>query len=87
LLEQREAVENVGIVIVTADRGLCGAFNSRIIRSAEETIQKYEPDQVNLICIGKKGLHYFRRRDYNIIGEYVDFFKDLDFSSATSVVE
>ncbi len=86
LLEIRP-VETVGLVIITADRGLCGAFNSRIIRRAEQEIEKYAPDQVNLICIGRKGLRYFRRRQYHIIGEYVDFFKGLTFSSATSIAE
>lgn len=86
LLEVRP-VETVGLVIITADRGLCGAFNSRIIRRAEQEIEKYESEQVSLICIGKKGLRYFRRRDHRIIGEYVDFFKELTFSSATSIAE
>lgn len=86
LLEVREP-EAIGLVIVTADRGLCGAFNSRIIRQAEKEIDKYNPDQINLICIGKKGLNYFRRREYTIIGEYVDFFKELDFTNATSIVD
>lgn len=86
LLELRE-IEQVGLVVITADRGLCGAFNSRIIRAAEHELEKYDPEQVSLICIGKKGLNYFRRRSYNIIGEYTDFFKELNFTSATSIVE
>jgi len=86
LLELRET-EQVGLVVITADRGLCGAFNSRIIRAAEQELEKYDPEQVSLICIGKKGLHYFGRRSYNIIGEYTDFFKDLTFTRATSIVE
>ncbi|MBS1271298.1 MAG: ATP synthase gamma chain, sodium ion specific [Candidatus Marinimicrobia bacterium] len=86
LLEVREQ-KHIGLVIVTADRGLCGAFNSRIIRQAEQEIEKYDPEQIKLICIGKKGLNYFRKRDYDIIGEYTEFFKDLTFSNATSIVD
>lgn len=86
LLEVREP-EKVGIVVMTADRGLCGAFNSKIIRRTEEEIKKYNPEDVNLICIGKKGRNYFRRREFNIIGEYIDFFRDLEFTNATSIVD
>jgi F-type H+-transporting ATPase subunit gamma len=86
LLELREP-EKVGIVVMTADRGLCGAFNSKIIRRTEEEVKKYDPENVNLICIGKKGRNYFRRREYNIIGEYIDFFRDLEFTNATSIVD
>lgn len=86
LLEIREP-KSVGFVIVTADRGLCGAFNSRIIRQAEKEIAKYDRDQIKLICIGKKGLRYFQRHGFNIIGEYVDFIRDLEFTNATSIVE
>ncbi|MBD3274751.1 MAG: ATP synthase F1 subunit gamma [Candidatus Marinimicrobia bacterium] len=86
LLEVREP-EKVGIVVMTADRGLCGAFNSKIIRRTEEEVKKYDPENVNLICIGKKGRNYFRRREFNIIGEYIDFFRDLEFTNATSIVD
>ena len=86
LLEVREP-KKVGIVVMTADRGLCGAFNSKIIRRTEEEIKKYNPDDVRLICIGKKGLNYFRRYDYEIIGEYIEFFRDLEFTNATSIVD
>jgi len=85
LLEVREP-ENVGLVVITADRGLCGAFNSRIIRQAEKEIAKYDQEDVQLICIGKKGLRHFQRRDYRIIAQYTDFFGDLDFTNATSIV-
>ncbi len=86
LLDIREP-EKIGLVVLTADRGLCGAFNSKIIRQTEEELKKYNTDDVKLICIGKKGLNYFRRRDVNIIGEYVEFFRDLDFTNATSIVD
>lgn len=86
LLEVREP-EMVGMVVITADRGLCGAFNTRIIRATEQELEKYDPEKVKLICIGQKGRNYFRRRNYNIIGEYIDFFRELDFTNATSIVD
>jgi len=86
LLDVREP-QNIGIVVVTADRGLCGAFNSRIIRQTEHTLAQYTPDQVRLICIGRKGLRHFEREGYTIIGEYTDFFRDLEFGNAVSIVD
>ncbi len=63
LLQQRE-VKKVGIVLVTADRGLCGAFNSNLIRETEKKIKELEKEgkEVELICVGKKGFQYFAKR-------------------------
>lgn len=56
LMEVRD-VQAVEIVVVTSDRGLCGSFNSNIIRMAEKLAAKYEADgkKVSYVCIGKKG--------------------------------
>jgi len=86
LLDIREPAK-VGLVVITADRGLCGAFNTKIIRQTEHELKKYDQDQVKLICIGLKGRNYFRHRNYNIIGEYGDFFRDLEFPNATEIVD
>ncbi len=68
-LLQREA-KNIALVVVTADRGLCGAFNTNIIKEAakivEENIQ--QNTIVHVFCAGKKGQDFFSRRDYNIAG-------------------
>ncbi len=63
LMERREEVKNVEIVVVTSDRGLCGSFNANIISMAEKLMQSYEKEgkKVSFVCIGKKGAQYFRR--------------------------
>lgn len=63
LLQQRE-VKKVGIILITADKGLCGAFNSNLIREAEKAINRFKKEgkEVELICVGKKGLTYFKKR-------------------------
>ncbi len=86
LLEVREA-KKIGFVIITADRGLCGGFNSNIIRTAASLIDEYPGEDVSLICVGKKGRNHFLRRDYNVIGEYTDFWNELNFTHASSIVE
>ena len=62
-LQGRE-VKRVGIVLITADRGLCGAFNSNLIREAENLINrlKREGKEVELIAVGRKGYSYFNKK-------------------------
>ncbi|MCI4453418.1 MAG: ATP synthase F1 subunit gamma [Thermodesulfobacterium sp.] len=62
-LQERE-VKRVGIVLITADRGLCGAFNSNLIREAENLIKRFrrEGKEVELITVGRKGYTYFNRK-------------------------
>lgn len=83
---QRE-VKKVLIIVVTSDRGLCGAFNNNICKAVISHIEnKYNPDNIStditLMCIGKKGLDYFSRRSYEIIGDYMKLFQNLNFFEA-----
>ncbi len=74
-------VKSVEIVVVTSDRGLCGSFNSNIIRMSEKLMQKYEAEgkKVSLVCVGKKGSQYFKktgkiRKNYrDIMGNFQMF--------------
>ena len=62
LMEVRD-VQTVELIIVTSDRGLCGSFNSNILKQAEKLIREYETDgkKVTLVCVGKKGNAYFQK--------------------------
>ncbi len=60
---------NVGYAVFTSDRGLCGAFNSHVIRRAEAEMAQEE--EATLIVIGRRGRDYFRRRDYNLVAEFL----------------
>ncbi|MCS6951062.1 MAG: ATP synthase F1 subunit gamma [Armatimonadota bacterium] len=64
LLQNREQVRRVGVLLVTADRGLCGSYNTNIIRRCLDFIQQYEPDQIRLLTVGKKGMQFMGRRGY-----------------------
>lgn len=86
LLEIHEP-EVTGVIIVTADRGFCASFNSTIIRRATDLLDQYPKDKVQLICVGRKGRDHFQKRGYNVIGSYTDFWRDLNFSHAVSIVE
>jgi len=61
---QKREVKKIGIILITADKGLCGAFNSNLIRETEKAIDRFKKEgkEVELICVGKKGLTYFKKR-------------------------
>ncbi|HDR04748.1 MAG TPA: ATP synthase F1 subunit gamma [Candidatus Marinimicrobia bacterium] len=87
LLKIHSPIEKAGFVIITADRGLCGSFNTKIIKLAENKIAETGKEKCSLICIGRRGNDYFRKRGYNVIGSYVNFFNELDFGHAVQIVE
>ncbi len=81
-------VKNVAIVVVTADRGLCGSFNQNIIKETERYVNrelKAEDINLQLFCAGKKGVDYFRKRDYEIIGADSGLFSSLEYNSALNI--
>ncbi len=88
--EVRE-VKAVAIVIVTADRGLCGAFNSNIMKAAVNHIktnyaEMNKAGKVKLICVGKKGYDFFSKREYEVIAKHTGVFNQLNFNTAKTIV-
>ena len=71
LLDQR-GDEHLVIALVTADKGLCGGFNTNLIKAAQHFIREHPGKKVDLVTIGRKGRDFFRRRPVNIVGEYVN---------------
>ena len=87
LLESRE-LKRVCLISVSADRGLCGSFNSNVIRTTTQRRAYYEAQgsEVSVICVGRRTRDHFARRNYNIIAEYVNIFRQLAFESAVAIV-
>src|SRR5437762_549185 len=71
LLEVRPE-QRVLFIVVTADRGLCGAFNSNITRTAQLFIRERSGMQVSTVPVGRKGRDFFKRRGIPIFAEYVN---------------
>ncbi|MGG8496151.1 ATP synthase F1 subunit gamma [Tenacibaculum sp. TC6] len=83
---QRE-VNKVLLVAVTSNRGLCGGFNSSVIKETVRTIQgKYKGVTVDLLTIGKKG-NDILSKDYTVIESRNDIFDDLTFDNVSNVAE
>ncbi len=84
---QRE-IKKALLVVVTSDRGLCGAFNSNIIREANRIIKEEFVDEkidYELFCAGKKGFDFFSNRDFNIIGKKIGIFSSLQYEFALEI--
>jgi len=84
LLAQREQVGKIELLVITADRGMCGAYNTNIIRSALEFLGQH-PGQVELNILGKRGRDFFRRRPYPVCGEAINILQNLTFADAAAV--
>ena len=86
LLETR-SVQKVCVVAVSADRGLCGSFNANTIRTTSQRIQHYQQQEVevDLICVGRRVADFFRRRETNVMAEYINIFNQLGFETATAL--
>ncbi len=86
LLEVRNE-KRVLIVVVTADRGLCGAFNTNISRAAQKFIEERADNDLQLMTVGRKGRDYFRSREISIFEEHINIFANLDFKHASAIGE
>ena len=83
---QKKEIKNVAIVIVTADRGLCGAFNSNIIKETSRLIsEEYPENNVRLYCIGRKSFEFFSKRDNNLIGKKTGIFSSLKYDVSLEI--
>ena len=78
-------IKRKAYVIVSADRGLAGGFNSNIIKVSEKEIAQFGKENVDLFCIGKKARDHFKRRDYNIVESHIDFWSELNFDNAMMI--
>jgi F-type H+-transporting ATPase subunit gamma len=84
LLAERP-IERQLLVLVTADRGLCGAFNTSLLRAAQYYLEGHGDRQISLITVGRKGRDHFSRRPVKLIGEYVNVFGRLEFAQSQPI--
>lgn len=86
LLEVREEKKAL-MIVITSDRGMCGAFNSNINRRAERYLRGGEGghEEISLALIGRKGRDYFRRRPYAIDKEYMEVLADPSYGIVSQI--
>jgi len=90
LFLKRDRVDAVLLIVVTGDRGLAGAFNSNVIKLAEQTIrERYAGQQADgklfLVGVGRKGYEYFSKRRYQMVGDFRGVFRDLSFNTVQEI--
>src|SRR6059058_703514 len=75
LLREPDDVRKVGYVVLTADRGLAGGYNSSVIRAAERSVRRQQDRgrDYHLVLVGRKAQSYFRYRNYDIAQSYTGF--------------
>jgi F-type H+-transporting ATPase subunit gamma len=91
-LNVERPIEKVLIIVVTSDRGLCGAFNSNSIKLAKNVINEkyktqYEKGNVSILPLGKKGWENFVRNGYPVIEQFWTIFSDLNFDNVKVAAE
>jgi len=86
LLEQREGPRRQ-IVIITADKGLAGAFNSNIIRRSLEFVRTSNATEVTLVVVGRKARDFYRRRQFTIKRDMIGFWDKLAYSHAQELAD
>lgn len=80
-------VERLRLVVVTSDRGLCGSFNSNVIKRALLEIRNNQDKEISLVTVGKKAGEFFRKRDFNVIASYDGIFNDLQYAHADNLAQ
>ena len=91
-LATERPVEKVMIIVVTSDRGLCGGYNSNLIKLAKQTIrEKYATQSakgnVQILPIGKKGYEHFAKNGYKVVDAYWDIFTGLSFDKVQAAAK
>jgi F-type H+-transporting ATPase subunit gamma len=84
LLAERRGDRGI-LVVVTADKGLCGGFNANIIRAASQFLAERDSSTVELVLVGRKSRDHFRRRSFRIRKELVGVFQPLRYATARQI--
>ena len=91
LLHTSDEVNNILIIVVGSDRGLCGGFNNNLFKEIEKSIDKNfvaqrANDTLSLITIGKKATVHFSKRKYNVVAKYPGFFDQLEYDASSAIM-
>ncbi len=89
---RKSAPEKILIILITSNRGLCGAFNSNVIKearrvTADSYFEQYKKGNVQFLLIGKKGFDYLRKQKFKLAGESNDLVTEVTFEKIVAVAE
>ncbi|MDM3932400.1 F0F1 ATP synthase subunit gamma [Mycobacterium intracellulare subsp. chimaera] len=89
LLVERPEPKRAGVLVVTSDRGLCGAYNASIFRRAEElfSLLREQGKEPVLYTVGRKALNYYKFRNWDVSGSWTGFSEQPQYESASEIAE
>ncbi len=86
LLKESGNGGKVLFAVITADSGLCGGFNSNIIKAARSYIDEHSVEDIDIFTIGRKGRNFFVKNDFSVVGEKVMFFYSLKYADSVQAI-
>ena len=84
LLERREE-KRVLVIVLTGDRGLAGAFNTNVLRFAQNFLREHQAEEISVIAVGKKGRDVLRKKNYKLAGEFLNVSLNVEFHHAKEI--
>lgn len=86
-LVRQRPVARIAVVVVTADRGLCGGFNGNVSRRARTELESHAGVDLHLVTVGRKGRDFLRARGFAVTQHHADVFRHLEFARATAIAQ
>jgi len=91
-LAKQRPVEKVLIIVITSDRGLCGGYNSNLIKLVKQDIKEkyttqFAKGNVEILPLGKKGYEHFSKNNFKVVDRYWNIFSDLNFENVAAAAK
>ncbi len=87
LLQKRDEIKSIHLLLVTADRGLCGGYNTNLIRKAEAFLNEHGRDKVRITFVGRRGFDYFKKRQVQVADKHINLFGGPKYDLARQLAE
>ena len=87
LAEVRRTINHKGLLIITSDRGLCGSYNSNIIKETNKWLKEFGTETTKLYIVGNKGNAYFKRRPVNVQQVFGNIDQKIDYKETKNITD
>lgn len=90
LLQDREEKKKLLLVVFSSDRGLCGTFNSNLLKQVEAYVKEHSvkyPEGIELMVVGKKGVEYLKKRKYNVVESWTGIYQKEQYETSRTIGE
>jgi F-type H+-transporting ATPase subunit gamma len=90
LLRKPEVIKHIAIVVISSDRGLCGSFNTNVLRMAQQYIEQTVPAEfpqakVSVVAVGRRSSQFFAKSSHTVLASYPEVFAQLKFTTASEI--